>query len=359
MELIVRMLSLIDKIGESPYLLLLILLAATHFIRQTFFKNRPPIPASGNIIMAIGLLTLYGLPSYHVNNFVERVFALELFVLCGYFFMTYLHGYINDIWILQRLPDRIAMGTWVSAAAIVALVIDYYLPLLHGFIIFLGLFSVIMWLFYLGYLAKEVIFPTVHRQYEKTMSIYFLSVISTQAVVLLIDGVFGGDVPAHAYQLIILFGLFMYMIIFMFGMKHLLQEMINRESVVWHNNNCFYYGAIAITGLTMINTQVMPADLIVMSWWWSLMCLLIVESVEIIRGVIRIYSKGVCDGIFVYDTTQWARNFSIGVFYAFTYQVYSNAYEQNSITSFVKIYGHHMIVILLVIELLLAVIDRR
>jgi len=63
---------------------------------------------------------------------------------------------------------------------------------------------------------------------------------------------------------------------------------------------------------------VIPPDLTLSIWLWAISWFVIIEIIEILRAVIRTRIHGLADGLFVYNPTQWSRNFTFGMLYAFT-----------------------------------------
>ncbi|MFP5303400.1 hypothetical protein R2R70_19675, partial [Cobetia sp. SIMBA_158] len=48
---------------------------------------------------------------------------------------------------------------------------------------------------------------------------------------------------------------------------------------------------------------------------------IVVETIEIVRAIIRIKEYGFKQGILTYHITQWARNFTFGMLYFFTFNL--------------------------------------
>jgi hypothetical protein len=76
---------------------------------------------------------------------------------------------------------------------------------------------------------------------------------------------------------------------------------------------------MSITGLACAVHGVIPPNVTVAIWLWVLLWFVIVESVEGLRAALRIKRYGLSGGIGVYHVSQWSRNFTFGMFYAFTY----------------------------------------
>jgi hypothetical protein len=86
----------------------------------------------------------------------------------------------------------------------------------------------------------------------------------------------------------------------------------------WDNTNCVLHGALSITGLTAVISGLFGIAALAPFWAVTLAAFVVVEAIEVARLVARIRALGWRQGVFVYDVSQWARNFTFGMFYAFT-----------------------------------------
>src|SRR5690606_9654592 len=86
----------------------------------------------------------------------------------------------------------------------------------------------------------------------------------------------------------------------------------------WNNTNCILHGAMSITGLAAALTLSVPLGFTVLVWGWVLAVFVVVEAVELLRAVKRVSALGWKEGVLSYHVSQWSRNFTFGMFYAFT-----------------------------------------
>ncbi|HEX7057296.1 MAG TPA: hypothetical protein VF260_08910, partial [Bacilli bacterium] len=86
----------------------------------------------------------------------------------------------------------------------------------------------------------------------------------------------------------------------------------------WQNTNCIIHGAMSITGLASVLSGAVGGGIVLTIWLWVLFWFVIVESVEIWRIGARTRKYGLAGAIGVYNVTQWSRNFTFGMLYAFT-----------------------------------------
>ena len=86
----------------------------------------------------------------------------------------------------------------------------------------------------------------------------------------------------------------------------------------WDNTNCILHGALSISGLAAVVSDHFSAQALLVFWLIVVAAFVIVEAIEVLRLFVRVNALGWRRGLFVYDVSQWARNFTFGMFYAFT-----------------------------------------
>jgi hypothetical protein len=150
--------------------------------------------------------------------------------------------------------------------------------------------------------------------------VLFLSTVSTQSLVIVWKAVFG---TSFFYRLVapwmILLGIIFYFVSFYLIVRRYAQESTDIDlDKGWFNTNCITHGAMSITGLASAACGVVPPNLTLLIWVWAISWFVIVEVVEIVRAVKRTRLYGFVGGLLIYDPTQWSRNFTFGMLYAFT-----------------------------------------
>jgi hypothetical protein len=99
-------------------------------------------------------------------------------------------------------------------------------------------------------------------------------------------------------------------------------------------------------------------------WYYVLLVFVAVESLEVVRLVLRVKEHGWREGVLAYRVTQWSRNFTFGMFYAFTLQLPDNATEIDPVAwmpafrSLILTYGPYAVLLLLLIEFFIYVRHR-
>lgn len=193
-----------------------------------------------------------------------------------------------------------------------------------------------------------------------------LPTISTQAVVIAASSLFAGRLSSTLVAIIVLgcalyaFGVLMIAWRYVFGGRWSLAD-------DWHNTNCILHGAMSITGLASVQSGGVSAGWILLMWLWSAAMLALVESVETARLVARVQAYGFGRWVFSYHVSQWSRNFTFGMFYAFTLSLGQSPAATllgevpgplEFIQQLIASYGQYVVLLFLLLEIVLA-ISRR
>ena len=180
--------------------------------------------------------------------------------------------------------------------------------------------NISLW-FYFVYRAAGNFYQFFTREsWQKVHGVLLLSTVSTQSLVIVWKAAFGTSVFYRlAAPWMILLGVFFYFLSFYLILRRYASEgkRIDLDKG-WFNTNCIIHGAMSITGLASAVCGVVSANLILLIWLWVVSWFVIVEIIEIVRAVKRIRLYGFADALLVYDPTQWSRNFTFGMMYAFT-----------------------------------------
>lgn len=342
------------SLSHSPFALFAILFLFSYGIYHRYFRLIMPIAESGNIVMALGIAAITCLPQFGFPPFMLLVSALLLLIIWLFIAVRLLQAYLRQELELTFWSQRFSVGTWVAATVIVVLFVDQVESTLHGFIVFLGLIAVIIYVRYwitIGSFVKKSIRKRFHLPVDGTI---LLTVIATQAIVLLLGELFRDDLPLSLYQSFILLGVFLYLCALVLMARYFLVIRHSTFVAIWPNANHIMYGALAITGLAMLRTDAFSGHVLALVWWLAAFFLFTVMMIEMARLVIRVKLKGWRKGIFVYTTSQWARNFTVGMFYTFTFEYDNLSYSVSPLAEVVAHYGQYAVALLLVIELMIA-----
>jgi hypothetical protein len=209
------------------------------------------------------------------------------------------------------------LGTWVAASAVIARMVMLGAPALgwaaRGFF----LVSAALWLWLLPLALRNFARLAVNAP-AKPSGVILLATVATQAVALMALRLFA-DMSAVRWMAtaLIAFGILCYVM----GLALILRRYGGerwRLADDWDNSNCILHGALSISGLAAVISGNFTAAALLAFWLIVIAVFIVVEAIELLRLRVRVKALGWRAGLFVYDISQWARNFTFGMFYAFT-----------------------------------------
>lgn len=342
-----------ESFSEAPFVLLIILLLITHFFYYRYFRHAQLTVASPSIMMALGGFALVCMPELHINISLMLLFAIELVLLWTYITIALLYSYAHGMISFSRPLNKLEMGTWVAGTALTMLVIDQIEPTLYGFILWLGLASLVFYIVYFCLMVQWLV-VSWHRQ-VKIDGRVMLVAIATLSIALLIMEVFGHDVPVHIYQAIIFVGAAFSMIGALLIIIKAIQQCRRHFLATWSNTNCLIYAAFAMVGFAMLETHSFSNDVIYVDWCLTIICFVIVEMLEIIRLFIRIRIQQL-KAINVYYVSQWLRIFALAMLHGFALSYYNHHYISSEWLALIANYAQYIVLALVVFELSLIAI---
>lgn len=308
--------------GGLPIVHLAILALAAWIARRTLLQAKPSPTAAGAIVMAAGI---FGLASIQripgVPASAMQFFAIGLLVVWGSIAASYAGG-----WLQGRLADQLAapsdgfvVGTWVAGTAVMARVLLLGVPDWREAAIAMAIVAFVLWLWYLALVLRGFRAVMASPARLRVTGRILLSTVSAQALALLASHLW----PNAAFLRAPVAGLIVLGFLFYGAGLALIIQRYRREprwtlSEDWDNTNCIVHGAMSISGLAVAYTGVLPVFVGIATWLYVLAALLAVEAIEIARMIQRVRQRGLHRGILTYHVSQWSRNFTFGMFYAFT-----------------------------------------
>lgn len=306
---------------EEPLVQLLLLAALTAAIRRFLLKPAEPSTAAGAAVMAVGIFAIGPLPQIAPAAFVVgRLVALELLVIWVFLAASYV-GSLQRGTFHFHIDDPVgcfATGTWVAGTAVLARLLDIVLPEWQVLSVALAAISVALWFWYLWLIAGRYRLLIAQPQSGRVTGRILLATVSAQSIVILGQVLFPGRIPGLLDALVIYGGYLLYALGVALIVRRYAAETDWSLADDWDNTNCILHGALSISGLAAVQTRVLPDLAITGTWFLALSLLVIVEGLELVRLVDRVRQYGWRQGVFTYQVSQWARNFTFGMFYTFT-----------------------------------------
>lgn len=277
---------------------------------------------AGGMVMAIGIFAIASLPNLPIHGEVlARLFALQLLLLWLLIAASYvLAAWRGHFWRLHVRPalGRFAIGTWVAGSAVLAIVVQAHLPELAALAVALTVVSVLLYIPYAALCLHGYARILRHPHHYNSNGIILLATVATQSVLLAVHVNLPGLLPGALVDVIMAVDvcLFALGIVFIARKVHALPRHALADG--WMNTNCIIHGALSITGLAMVQITTAPMHLMLATWTTVVVLFILVESVEIIRMANRLQRYGLRRGVLSYNASQWTRNFTFGMFYAFS-----------------------------------------
>ncbi|HET7628178.1 MAG TPA: hypothetical protein VFK44_07295 [Bacillales bacterium] len=293
------------------------------WLRPIFFVGGRLPTSSAAMIMSFGIF-MSGVSRHFslFTGFYGKIFAIALFALWVYFIGVYVKDLLDSGNRKFHLGDPVGsfgIGTWVAATSVTGTILVHRVPEFAAVAEVMAGFNVFLWALFFGLCVKNFVIVFRNRWYEKMHGIILLSTVATESVLIFCHALFRDLLPHVFAVTLLLIGTFFYMIGFLLIVLRYLRTFRQLRWIhEWTNTNCILHGSMSITGLAGILSNAVSDRAAVAIWLWVFVWFIIVESCETVRAVIRVKQLGFARGIGSYNVTQWARNFTFGMFFAFT-----------------------------------------
>ncbi|MDN5865027.1 MAG: hypothetical protein L0I62_07405 [Gammaproteobacteria bacterium] len=340
------------------------LFVLSSLIRRRFKHRGYSATGAGGIVMSTGVFTAFAftqLPMY--TPLLGRLATIEIFVIWLFLAWSFGSSFVNRHFRMHYAHPlrRFAMGTWVAGTAVLATLATRSMPEAIWFSRVLALVAVAIYLPYVVLFVQGYAQLWRHPLQQRANGVILLATVSTQSIVLALHANFGGSFPVG-----IEIGLVAFDVVFLCSGLVLIALHYHAVrswflAIEWKNANCIIHGAVSITGLALVLTSNFGGDVIFGVWQVALVLFVLIEAIEFIRMSEREHRRGLRPGLLVYDVTQWTRNFTFGMFYAFSLELYQNFSKLHSVESdfwfpllqAIAHWGHYAVLAALVIEITL------
>lgn len=350
----------------------LFLLTGLAVVSRPLFVRVAVVPAAaGAAVMAFGIFGLAALQQIpSAQAMLTQPLAIALLVAWGLLAVAYAASYLKGTFReYTRQPiGGFAIGCWVAGTAVVLQLILKGVPEWRPLGLALGLLAFALWLWFLKVIASELRALTRLASRDLVPGVVLLSTVSTQSLVIAAFDLFPHWRWLPLAEGSIAFGLVMYVAgVVLVAWSHIRAHGWTLADD-WDNTNCILHGAMSITGLAAVDWGIASPPVAVALWLYVFAVFIAVEAVEIARLLARVRAYGWRSGAFCYRVSQWSRNFTFGMFYAFTL-AFSHRIALPADLSWVRVLqepvlalGPYLVLALLLTELGLFVesnLDRR
>ncbi len=279
----------------------------------------PPAAADGAGVMAGGIFILAAMQRIpDAAGLPTKVATLILiaiwFLLAWLFIRAVRAGQLPG----SRPTSVFDIGTWVAATAVIAATIMLAFPRLRVVAIGFAGLALCLWLWFLWLATRGIGELLAKHGRASVTGAVLLTTVSTQSLVLASQSSLPNGVPRVGCLLLILVGLAYYAVgaaLIGVGLAAKRSWSLVRD---WRAPRCILHGAISITGLAALRSGAFAWPEVVGLWLLAAALFVVVEGIEVIRLALRVRVCGWRGAVVIYHPAQWARNFTFGMFYAFT-----------------------------------------
>lgn len=273
-------------------------------------------PAAGAIVMALGIFLFGALRVFsdhgEIFAFVYLIISLLIFT------MLIRQSFQKDFWrlFLRNPVNSFVFGSWIAGLSVLCQVLIEYFPSLRNFVLVGTIGATILWIFFLIICVHNFKQLWQRPNFHATHGVVLLSTVATQAIVILWAGVLP-VLPGFLALGTLILGIFFYLNgLALIVIRYKRGKWSLDED--WANTNCIIHGALSITGLAIVSVNMFSATFVLGYWLMVVLVMVMIETVELWRGFVRVKKRGWIQGVFTYHISQWSRNFTFGMFYAFT-----------------------------------------
>jgi hypothetical protein len=313
--------------------------------------------AIGAAVMALGIFIAASLPHIPDGALLMQPMAALLLLLWAVFAARLLAS-IGSSGIAARsrpVPAMFGIGTWVAGTAIVSRVLMLAWPTVAWPPQAFWAASLALWLWFFPQALRNLARLATDAAARPT-GIVLLTTVATQAVAEMAFRLFAAPAIRWGAALLLALGAACYL----GGAYLVLRRYLARRdwslATDWDNTNCILHGALSITGLTAVVSGSFDADRLLALWLCVLAVLVAVEAIEAMRLCSRLQRLDWRIAVARYHVSQWARNFTFGMFYAFT-ETLAEQLRLGAAPALLRAvlgYGQYLVLALLLLELGLA-----
>jgi hypothetical protein len=283
-------------------------------------------------------------------------------------------GWLAIAWLVSReavreglhrhtrpLIGSFAIGTWVAASAIVVRMAMLAAPDARWLAEALFAATVGLWLWFAPQAVRNLRrIARLPAGDVRPSGVILLTTVATQALALPAVRLFPDALPVREIvHALLALGLACYLAGAVLIFRRYIAGPRWRLATDWDNTNCILHGALSISGFAAVVSDAVGAGVLMAYWMVTLAVFVIVEAFEFARLVARVRGFGWREAVLVYDVSQWARNFTFGMFYAFTAALAGSvAYAElfgalAPVADAVLRFGQYVVLLLLLAELML------
>jgi hypothetical protein len=340
------------------YILDFFLLALVSYaIRKRNLRDVYSATAAGAIVMAGSLFAASIMPhlAKEAALFIPYV-TLELLIVWLFIAESLVRSYMeHHFYIHTRNPlNHFNIGTWVTATAMLGYL---WLQVFNGLDIvawLLALIAISVWIEYIRMMMNDLTTITENHLAFKLNGSIFLLVLSTESLALLLNAILGSAFPVPIFFIFISLGYVFFAACCILLTRYYLQIGKHQAGVEGYATNCMLHGALAILGMTAVKAEIIPLNIILITWVLTALAFFVLEGWVLLRAIVRLVKKRRQAFSWHYDVMQWMRIFTYELFYVFSGMIAARQYQVlQPLTQLILHYLQYLVAALVLLELVL------
>lgn len=337
--------------------LLIILLAVSVLVRKRFKPQGYSAIAAGGIVMSLGIFSTYALdqmPFY--SSALGRIVTIEILVIWLFIAWSIGESMVHRRFLThyKGIWQRFAIGTWVAGTAILATLVRRDLPEASDLALALAAVAIAIYTPYVVNFVQAYWTLWRHPFRQRATGIVLLPTVATESLIIMLITIFGKSISPPLALGIIAFDLVFLTSGQILTALHFRKMHTAALASEWPNANCIIHGGVSITGLTLTLSGDFGPLVLFGVWATCLLLLIVIESLEVVRAAQRIRRYGLTEGVLTYGVSQWARNFTFGMFYAFSFELMRHSasfpFNWSPVIHFIISYGQYAVLFFLIAE---------
>ena len=278
-----------------------------------------PPTVIGAPVMALGIFVEAALRALPGGSGLTRPLAAAALLLWLAVALLLARSLARDGFATHSAPAlrSFGIGSWVAATALMVSMATLLWPGAAWLADFFAVLAGLLWLAFMPLALVNLV--RLAAPPPRADGSVLLATVATQALALVLLDRFSEDPAAvrSAVALLLLLGSGCYLA----GVFLVLWRYASRGwrlATDWTNGNCILHGALSISGLAAVTSGLVATSSLLLFWRADLAIFLLVEVIELARAVARLRAFGLRRGLLRHHTSQWARNFTFGMLYAFS-----------------------------------------
>ncbi|WP_136035637.1 hypothetical protein [Bacillus salacetis] len=213
--------------------------------------------------------------------------------------------------------NSFVMGSWIAGISVVCNVVLKFYPEAEDILLWIAVCNSVVFFLFLFFYLRNIFKLFKGRLKHEVHGVVLLSTVSTQSIVILWIEL-NPSLPYIISAAGIAAGLCFYIAgtgLILARFLHLKDWSLAED---WANTNCIIHGALSISGLALTLSHILPPVWLMRYWLIALFFFAVIEAIEMARAYKRMQIYGWRKGLLTYQVSQWSRNFTFGMLFAFT-----------------------------------------